>query len=92
MFDYLLIAGAVGYCLVHFLAYIVIVRETLWGRSERGILLYHAGSFLFLFLSALSASGLSIYPSPVAVVVSAIAVHGVYRVTMPIYLGIGSWL
>ena len=79
--DYSLVAGVVGYCAAHFLAYVVLVRDTRWGRSERGIFLYHAGSFLLVFVSALSAAGLSVGSMPAAIVVSAVAVHGIYSLS-----------
>lgn len=73
-------AGIAGYCAVHVLAYAVVVRHRRWARSERGIFAYHAGSFLVLSAAALVVAAHN--PAPAAaVVVSAIATHGIYSLT-----------
>ncbi len=67
------------YILAHLAAYIAFVRGSPWGKTERGIFLYHSCSFLTfaattLVLCTFFGFGISLW-------ISVLALHGIYSLT-----------
>jgi hypothetical protein len=75
------VAGGAGWILVHFLTYAVALRFFAWARTERGIFLYHAGSFALLLAVAIGASAGETPSWTPAAGVLVLSGHGIYSLS-----------
>jgi hypothetical protein len=67
------------YILAHLLAFLAFVRGSSWGKTERGIFLYHFFSFLFFATTTLVLC--AFFGCRMGLWLSLLAFHGIYSLT-----------
>jgi hypothetical protein len=67
------------YILTHLVAFLAFVRGSPWGKTERGIFLYHFCSFLTFAATTMALC--AFYSLDIGLWISIVAFHGIYSLT-----------